>query len=102
MLGISIQHIRRAFDRNEVLKGASLDIEDGELVSLVGPSRCGKSTLLRIIADPEAQTSGRIMIGGDVIDNIRLGERNRAIVFQPYAHRPHLKVFDSIVMRTRP
>lgn len=50
---MEISNIEKAFDKNEVLKGISLNIEQGEFVSLLGPSGCGKSTLLRCLSGLE-------------------------------------------------
>ena len=64
MAGVTIHEIEKSYGNLPVLKGISLDIEDGEFIVLVGPSGCGKSTLLRIIAGLEQQTGGGILIGG--------------------------------------
>ncbi len=63
------------------LTGVTLDIEKGELVSLVGPSGCGKITLLRIIADLLTPSSGDIKISGESPHEARL-KRKYGIVFQ--------------------
>ena len=53
MAYLSIQNIRKKFNKIEVLKGINLDINKGEFVCFLGPSGCGKTTLLRIIAGLE-------------------------------------------------
>lgn len=55
---MEISNIEKAFDKNEVLKGISLNIEQGEFVSLLGPSGCGKSTLLRCLSGLETIDRG--------------------------------------------
>jgi len=62
-----------------------LQIPDKEFVVLVGPSGCGKSTTLRMIAGLEEVTSGDIVIGGDVVNDVPPKDRDIAMVFQNYA-----------------
>jgi ABC-type sugar transport system ATPase subunit len=76
----------------EVLKDIDLVVEDGSFVVLVGPSGCGKSTLLRAIAGLEPVSSGRITIGGRVVNDLPPAQREIAMVFQSYALYPHMDV----------
>ena len=101
MAGLAIRQVTKTFGETPVLKGISLDIEDGEFVSLVGPSGCGKSTLLRIIAGLETQTGGQVLIGGQDVSGIRAADRNLSMVFQSYALYPHLSVADNIAVPLR-
>jgi sn-glycerol 3-phosphate transport system ATP-binding protein len=71
----------------------SADIADGEFVVIVGPSGCGKSTLLRMIAGLEAITSGEILIGNRVVNQLEPKDRDIAMVFQNYALYPHMSVY---------
>jgi ABC-type sugar transport system ATPase subunit len=61
---VQIRDVRKSFGAASIIQGVSVDIADGELVVLVGPSRCGKSTLLRMVAGLETVTSGEIAIDG--------------------------------------
>ena len=63
---------------------------------LVGPSGCGKSTALRMVAGLEDISEGRILIGGEVANDLSPRERNIAMVFQSYALYPHLTVAENI------
>ncbi len=92
MAQLKIDQIRKSFGKTDVLKGVDLDIANGEFIVLLGASGCGKSTLLRIIAGLESQTSGRISIGGQVVDHLPPARRGIAMVFQSYALYPHLDV----------
>jgi ABC-type sugar transport system ATPase subunit len=92
MAQLKIDQVRKSFGKTDVLKGVNLDIADGEFIVLLGASGCGKSTLLRIIAGLETQTSGRISIGGQVVDHLPPARRGIAMVFQSYALYPHLDV----------
>ncbi len=84
----------------------SLEIADGEFVALLGPSGCGKTTLLRIIAGLETRSSGRVVIGGRDVSDLKPWERGLAMVFQNYAVFPHMTVYDNVAfglaMQKRP
>ncbi len=92
MANVSINSVGKYYGIVEVLKGVSVDVEDGEFVILVGPSGCGKSTLLRMIAGLEDISSGDIEIGGRVVNDLPPAERDIAMVFQNYALYPHMTV----------
>jgi multiple sugar transport system ATP-binding protein len=92
MSAVDIDRVRKRFGQVDVLKGVSVQIEDGEFVALVGPSGCGKSTLLRLIAGLEDISGGQISIGGQVVNELTPRERNIAMVFQNYALYPHMTV----------
>src|ERR1017187_1855759 len=70
----------------------NLEIEDGELMVLVGPSGSGKSTALRMLAGLEVVHSGEVLIGGRVVTGMQPKARDIAMVFQSYALYPHLSV----------
>jgi len=84
-----------------IVKNADLNIKDGEFVVLVGPSGCGKSTTLRMIAGLEDATSGDIVIGDRVVNNVSPKERDIAMVFQSYALYPHMSVFENMAFGLR-
>lgn len=96
MQSLSLQNIHKSFGDTKVLKGIDLEISDGEFVVFVGPSGCGKSTLLRIIAGLEKETSGQIVLGGDVINSVPPAARGISMVFQTYALYPHLNIRDNM------
>jgi multiple sugar transport system ATP-binding protein len=70
----------------------NLEIEDGELMVLVGPSGSGKSTALRMLAGLEVVHSGEVLIGGRVVTGMQPKARDIAMVFQSYALYPHLTI----------
>jgi iron(III) transport system ATP-binding protein len=78
------------------VNGVSLDIEKGELVTLLGPSGCGKTTTLRLIAGFEFPTAGNILLDGQIINEQPPHKRDMSMVFQSYAIFPHLNVFENI------
>ena len=92
MGNVTIDNAGKCYGSLEVLKGISIDIQDGEFVVLVGPSGCGKSTLLRMIAGLEEITSGDIGIGDRIVNDLPPKDRDIAMVFQNYALYPHMTV----------
>src|SRR6266508_3650853 len=96
MAEVSIRNVSKNYGRSEVVRGVSLDIEDGEFIVVLGPSGCGKSTLLRLIAGLEEITKGEIAIGGRVVNKLEPRERGCAMVFQNYALYPHMTVGENI------
>jgi multiple sugar transport system ATP-binding protein len=96
MAQVSLHKVVKKFDQTEAVRGIDLDIVDQEFVVLVGPSGCGKSTTLRMIAGLEETTSGEIMIGGTVVNDLPPKDRDIAMVFQNYALYPHMTVFENM------
>tara|TARA_B100000780_G_scaffold273737_1_gene237692 strand:- start:916 stop:1287 length:372 start_codon:yes stop_codon:yes gene_type:complete len=96
MGSIQIQQLTKSFGDTEVLKGINLDIKDGEFLILVGPSDCGKSTLMNSIAGLGDVTKGDILIDGDNVTDLSPKERDIAMVFQSYALYPTMSVSRNI------
>jgi multiple sugar transport system ATP-binding protein len=96
MASVSIDGVQKYFGQTHIIKGVSVEIEDGEFCVLVGPSGCGKSTLLRMIAGLEEITGGTISIGNKVVNKMPPKERDIAMVFQNYALYPHMTVRDNM------
>ena len=74
----------------------SLDIKDKEFIVLVGPSGCGTSTTLRMVAGLEEITSGELYIDGVLVNSVEPKDRDIAMVFQSYALYPHMSVYDNM------
>jgi len=91
-----LNDIHKSYDRNEVLKGITLDIRKGELVTFVGPSGCGKTTLLRIIGGFTPLDSGQVILDGERIDSLPPNLRDTRICFQNYALFPHMTVAENV------
>jgi sn-glycerol 3-phosphate transport system ATP-binding protein len=97
MAGVTLKSVRKTYQGGvEAVKGVSFDVPDGAFCVLVGPSGCGKSTLLRMVAGLERITSGDIVIGERVVNEIEPADRDIAMVFQNYALYPHMSVYDNI------
>tara|TARA_B100001029_G_scaffold178131_1_gene184170 strand:- start:1199 stop:2311 length:1113 start_codon:yes stop_codon:yes gene_type:complete len=79
-------------DGTKAVSNFNLEISEKEFVVLVGPSGCGKSTTLRMLAGLEKVTSGKIMIDGNIINDLPPSVRDIGMVFQSYALYPHLNV----------
>ncbi len=92
MASVALQNLVKFYGKTQVLHGIDLTVADGEFIVLVGPSGCGKSTSLRIISGLEGATSGDVMIGERVVNNLEPKERDIAMVFQNYAIYPHMSV----------
>jgi multiple sugar transport system ATP-binding protein len=96
MAQVILKDIVKRFGKTEVVHGISLDIADKEFVTLVGPSGCGKSTVLRMVAGLEKITSGTVIIGDRIVNEIAPKDRDAAMVFQNYALYPHMNVFNNM------
>ncbi len=93
MATILFEGVRKTYPNGHVAaRGLDLAVADGEFVVLVGPSGCGQSTALRMLAGLETPTAGRIVIGDRDVTAVPPQDRDVAIVFQSYALYPHMKV----------
>lgn len=99
---IEIQHLRKEYPASTPLKDVNTVIRDGDIISVIGPSGTGKSTLLRCINMLETPTSGHILIDGtDVTDkncDIDLIRQKVGMVFQSFNLFEHLTVIENIMM----
>jgi multiple sugar transport system ATP-binding protein len=96
MATVETRAIRKEFGGTVAVDGIDLEIREGEFLVLLGPSGCGKTTLLRMISGLEKQSSGDIVIGGRVVNDLPPRARKIAMVFQSYALYPHLTVEKNI------
>src|ERR1700678_3197387 len=96
MASLEIRALRKRFGSVEILKGIDISLENGGFLGLVGPSGCGKSTLLNSIAGLESITSGEVLIGGQVVNDLHPSKRDIAMVFQSYALYPNMSVAENI------
>ena len=96
MATVETRNITKHFGDVGAVNGIDLATKEGEFLVLLGPSGCGKTTLLRMIAGLEQPTSGEILIGGQVVNELPPRARKVAMVFQSYALYPHMTVFNNI------
>ena len=96
MSSVTFDHVQKRYGDVVAIEDLSLDILDGEFVSILGPSGSGKSTALRMIAGLEDISDGEIRIGDRVINDVPPRDRGIAMVFQNYALYPHMSVRDNM------
>jgi len=97
MAGVIIRQVNKIYDGNvHAVKDVNLEIQDKEFVVLVGPSGCGKTTTLRMVAGLESITSGHVLIGDTIVNELPPMDRDIAMVFQNYALYPHMSVFHNM------
>ena len=112
---VKVEGIHKSFGRLEVLKGISMDVNQGEVFVLIGPSGSGKSTLLRCINHLEKINAGRIWVDGDLIGYRQVGDKLHELrdseivdarakigmVFQQFNLFPHMTATENIVLAQR-
>ena len=96
MARVLIRNLNKRYDEVHAVKNVNLEIRDKEFMVLVGPSGCGKTTTLRMVAGLESITSGQILIGDTVVNELPPMDRDIAMVFQNYALYPHMSVYDNM------
>jgi sn-glycerol 3-phosphate transport system ATP-binding protein len=97
MSEIVLRNVTKTYDKqNTVIRDLDLQIENGSFTVLVGPSGCGKSTILRMIAGLEPLSGGELLIDGKVVNDVKPGDRDIAMVFQNYALYPTMTVKGNI------
>lgn len=99
---LEVKEIHKSYGDNEVLKGISTEIKQGEVVVIIGPSGCGKSTFLRCLNGLEAIQSGEIRLHGELVDskgkNLHMLRQKIGMVFQSYELFPHMTILDNILL----
>lgn len=93
---LSIRNLAKSFGKNPVLRDISLEIQEGEFLTILGESGSGKTTLLRIIAGFENGDSGSLWMEGERLDSLAPYRRPVNTVFQHYALFPHLTVEENV------
>src|SRR3546814_20799100 len=96
MAQVLLRDLNKHYETFHAVKDVNLEIQDREFVVLVGPSGCGKTTTLRMIAGLEAISSGQVLIGDTVVNELPPMDRDIAMVFQNYALYPHMSVRDTM------
>jgi polar amino acid transport system ATP-binding protein len=110
-LMVDARSVRKSFGSNEVLKGITLTVEQGQVLVLLGPSGSGKSTFLRCINHLETINGGRIYVDGDLMGYRQVGDvlhemkpaaiaaqrRHIGMVFQRFNLFPHLTALENVI-----
>jgi len=98
---LSIRNVAKNFGKNKVLRDISLDVAEGEFLTILGESGSGKTTLLRIIAGFESASAGEVWMGDERLDRQPPYRRRVNTVFQHYALFPHLTVEQNVAYGLR-
>lgn len=93
---LELKNITKSFGDTQVLRGVDLSVREGEFVTLLGSSGCGKTTTLRIIAGLEYPDSGEVLLEGKTMADMPPEKRGVNTVFQNYALFPHMNVYNNI------
>ena len=102
MAEVTLNNVRKVYVGGvEAVKGVSFDVPDGHFCVMVGPSGCGKTTTLNLVAGLIPITSGDIVIGDRVVNDLDPKDRDIAMVFQNYALYPHMRVYDNMAYGLR-
>lgn len=91
---VRLEHLTKRFGNVTAIDDLSLEVMEGEFFVVVGPTACGKTTLLRLIAGLTKPNSGNIYIDGQLVNRVKPAKRGVRMVFQNYALYPHMKVYD--------
>jgi len=105
MSALRLEGVRKSFGDHEVLRGIDLELEDHEVVCLIGASGSGKSTLLRCVNLLEPIDDGRIFLGGEELTrpgvDVNAVRRRIGIVFQAFNLFPHMTVLRNVTLAPR-
>jgi putative spermidine/putrescine transport system ATP-binding protein len=93
---LQLKNLSKRYGDTDVVAGFDLNVSKGEFVCLLGPSGCGKTTTLQMVAGFVQATSGRILLNGADITDIKPNKRGLGIVFQSYALFPHMTIAQNI------
>ncbi|TBV11475.1 ABC transporter ATP-binding protein [Stutzerimonas kirkiae] len=93
---LQLVNVCRSFGDFTAVSGISLDIREGEFLTIVGPSGSGKTTMLRMLAGMDAPSSGNITLRGELINQVPARRRPTCLVFQSLALFPHKSVGENI------
>lgn len=95
---VSVNNFGISFDKTKILEDINFDVNEGEIVTLLGQSGCGKTTILRSIAGLQREHEGNICIGNVCVSSKEVFKKDREVgyIFQDYALFPHLNVEENI------
>ena len=98
---VKLENVSKKFDDKYVIKNFSLDIYEGEFITLLGSSGCGKTTVLRMISGLENVTSGKVYIDSKDVTNVDATKREVNTIFQNFALFPKMTVKENVAFGLR-
>lgn len=93
---LELKNITKSFNETGVLKGVNLAVHQGEFITILGASGCGKTTMLRLIAGLDTPEEGQILLEGQDVTDLAPDKRDVNTVFQNYALFPHMDVAGNV------
>lgn len=96
MASLEVKNVSKTFDNKLVLNDLNFKVNDGELLSILGKSGCGKTTLLKILIGIEKPSSGSVLKNNRNITKYDISKRGMGIVFQNYALFPNMTVLENV------
>lgn len=101
MARVTLEHVTKKYGRKTALEAISLTCEQGEFLTIIGPTGAGKTTILKIIAGIEPITSGRLYFNSRLMNDVPPQERNVSMAFETYNLYPHLTVYENVAFPLR-
>jgi iron(III) transport system ATP-binding protein len=104
---LQLRQVSKLYGSVRAVDRLSIDVQKGEVLTLLGPSGCGKSTTMRLVMGLERCDEGEIVFQGQVVDSAERGtyvpvhKREMGMVFQSYAIWPHMTVYDNVAYPLR-
>ena len=98
---VKLENVSKSFGKSNVIDDVSLDIYEGEFITLLGSSGCGKTTILRMISGLESVTSGKVYIDNKDVTHVDPTKREVNTIFQNFALFPKMTVKDNITFGLR-
>lgn len=96
MARVKLLNVTKKFGKVTAIENITFNVNDAEFFAIIGPTGCGKTTVLRVIAGLETPDEGEIYIDDKLVNLVHPKDRDVAMVFQSYALYPHMKVYENI------
>ncbi|UCD82382.1 MAG: ABC transporter ATP-binding protein [Desulfobacterales bacterium] len=101
MAVVRLEHVTKLYGSKIAVDDVSLICNEGEFLSIVGPTGAGKTTILKMLAGIESVSSGQIYFKGGIVNDLPPQERNVSMAFETYNLYPHMKVYDNVAFPLR-
>ena len=98
---VKLEGFGKSYGKKEVIKDIDLEVYEGEFLTLLGSSGCGKTTILRAISGLDIPTSGKVYIDNEDVTNLEPQSRQVNTIFQNYALFPLMNIYDNIAFGLR-